>query len=427
MDLEAVETTLRAALLAEGPPILAGLLNGIGSGRQDAPVLCPRCRIPMESHGRKTKTVVTMVGCTPFSRSMFECPRCDAVRFPGDEALGIVNTTRSPGVLRLVAFVAHEAPFSKAARQLDVLAGLHLSVKDVERIAEGVGKDMMTCNDRMVMQYSRAESVASAGIIPVMYIEADGTGTPMVKRELEGRRGKQPDGKAKTREAKIGCVFTQTTTDEQGRAVRDPGSTTLVGRIESSEAFGKRLYAEAVRRGLFEAAVVVFLGDGAPWLRTLVETHFPRAVHIIDLFHAKEHVALLTKLLFYRDDAAAMALRNLWWEHLEKGEIEVILTEGRQLLKSHRTFEKEIEGELAYLEKNKNRMRYAWFRARGFFVGSGVVEAACRTIVGERLKKSGMKWTKDGANDIIALRCTYLSNSEEDYWEQRATAGAKTH
>ena len=119
----------------------------------------------------------------------------------------------------------------------------------------------------------------------------------MTPEELRGRRGKQADGSAKTREAKLGCVFTQTTTDAKGFPVRDPRSTSFVGAIESAENFGWRIYGEAVRRGLTQAQQAVVLGDGAEWVKNLAQMHFPEATFIIDLYHARQHVSELCKIL----------------------------------------------------------------------------------------------------------------------------------
>lgn len=149
------------------------------------------------------------------------------------------------------------------AEDLRVYAGITASAKDVERVAERIG------DETEVRRRTEAEAlIGPTGeqrvekTIPVLYVAYDGTGVPMTKREVAGRKGKQPDGSAKTREAKPGCVFTQTTTDENGRPVRDPDSTTFVGAVENAEAFGRRIYAEARRRKLEEAARVVVLGDG---------------------------------------------------------------------------------------------------------------------------------------------------------------------
>ena len=103
----------------------------------------------------------------------------------------------------------------------------------------------------------------------------------MTQAKLAGRPGKQADGSARTREAKLGCVFTQTTTDEKGFAGRDPDSTSFVAAIESSDEFGRRIYAEAVRRGLYDDHRVVVVGDAAEWTRTIAEEHFPEATQIM--------------------------------------------------------------------------------------------------------------------------------------------------
>ncbi len=302
-----------------------------------------------------------------------------------------------------------------------------MSAKDLERVAEGIG--------RQVEQWDRGERaalVASAEAaaqpprpgpgapVPVLYVCYDGTGVPMVPAEVKGRRGKQPDGTAKTREAKLGCVFTQTSTDQRGRPVRDPASTSFVGAIETAEAFGWRLYGEALRRGLRRAQRLAVLGDGARWVWTLAELHFPEAIQIVDVYHAREHIAELCRLLCDQHEDRALRLRTRWWTHLDEGRVEKIVAQARRRLPRSRRRRQPLEQQLAYLETNAERMRYAAFRAHGLFVGSGVVEAGCKTVIAQRLKQSGMEWSMRGANAIIALRSTILSGRFEDFWEARA-------
>jgi hypothetical protein len=256
--------------------------------------------------------------------------------------------------------------------------------------------------------------------IEALYIEFDGTGVPMVPHEVAGRKGKQADGSAKTREAKLGCVFTQTAFDEKGRPIRDPGTTTFVGAIEDAQAFGRRIYAEAVRRGLFQAKRVVCLGDGAEWVKNQAGLHFGHAQFIIDFYHACEHVSTLCRCLFDRDLKRLNRYRERWVDFLEQGNIEGIIDQARGLLPKDPQTGKDARTQIAYFEKNKDHMRYAAFRKQGLFIGSGVIEAGCKTVIGQRLKQSGMEWTVRGANDIISLRCTTLSNRAEEFWEQRA-------
>ena len=241
----------------------------------------------------------------------------------------------------------------------------------------------------------------------------------MTREELKGRRGKQADGSSRTREAKIGCVFTQTTTDGEGLPIRDPESTTFVGAIETAEMFGSRIFREALRRGLDTAQRVVVLGDGAEWIKNLADLHFPQAITIVDLYHAREHVVQLCKYLF-TDEKEITRHRIRWWKHMDRGKVEKIISEARKVLPEDPGTKKKATTEMNYLQKNKARMRYSDFRAEGLFVGSGVVEAGCKTVIGQRLKQSGMEWSLRGANSIIALRCVMKSNRFEDYWESRA-------
>jgi len=253
--------------------------------------------------------------------------------------------------------------------------------------------------------------------VPILYIAIDGTGVPVVPRETEGRRGKDGTGKAKTREAKIGCVFTQTRQDEKGYPIRDEDSTTYVGAIEMAEAFGPRIYAEAVRRGLRQAQKVVVLGDGAPWIWEIAAQHFPGATEIVDLYHARQHLADLGKAVYGPTSAESKSWATARSEQLDDGDVEAVITSMRRLRPRQPKVRKAVRKAIKYFQTNKERMRYAKFRHEGLFVGSGVVEAGCKIIIGLRLKQSGMRWTVDHANAIIALRCCQLSGRWEEFWE----------
>jgi hypothetical protein len=419
-DLEAWETALRAAVLSCGAKILVGLLEGIGSGRRPGRVVC-RCGTAMESQGLKEKELLTILGPVPYLRSMFQCPVCQATRYPGDEALDVVETTRSPGLRRMMARAGSQSTFKEGQEDLKVYAGIEVSAKDVERVAEGIGQQMevWASREREAM-LEQNESVRPEKTIPTFYIGYDGTGVPMTEAERRGRKGKQADGSAKTREAKLGCVFTQTAVDAKGFAVRDPDSTSFVGAIESAEDFGWRIFGEAMRRGLPQAQRGIVLGDGAEWVKNLAQMHFPEATFIIDLYHARQHVSELCKVLFAGDEKKIGPQRIRWWTDLDEGKVEKIIRQARQQLPEDAQARKRGEAEIHYLEKNKMHMRYAEFRSQGLFVGSGVVEAGCKTLIGQRLKQSGMEWSVRGANAIISLRCIIKSNRFEDYWESRA-------
>jgi len=422
VDLEAWETGLRAAVLSAGAKALGELLDGIGSGRQAEPMHCPSCAQRMQSVGRRTKQLLTILGPVRYRRTRLHCPRCGRTAYPGDALLDIVGTTRSPGLRRMMARAGSKSTFKEGRDDLKIFAGLTVSAKDVERVAEAVGQEMDVWLRRERQQWiAYRPAGVSRPTIPILYIEADGTGVPMVRRELTGRRGKQPDGSARTREAKLGCVFTQTTVDGRGRPIRDPMSTSFVGAIETAEQFGWRLYAEAVRRGLYQAQQVIVLGDAAAWILQLQIQHFPQARYITDLYHAREHVADLCHDLFAGQDKKIVAHRIRWWADLDAGRVEKIAAAAEGDLPDRGAGRDKGRRQIAYLRKNKEHMRYAAFRRQGLFVGSGVIEASCRSVIGQRLKQSGMEWSVRGANAIITLRCMLQSGRLEDYWESRVS------
>jgi hypothetical protein len=344
---------------------------------------------------------------------------CRAGVIPKDVELDVVGTCFSPGVRRMMGRVGAKEAFDEGRRDLKELAGIVVKTKSVERISEAIGQQA-----EGVFQAERHAALSGklAGVeaAPTLYIAIDGTGVPVVARETEGRKGKQNPERAKTREAKLGCVFTQTLLDDQGRPRRDEHSTTYVGAIESAEQFGPRIYAEAVRRGLKRAGRVVVVGDGAPWIWNLADEQFHDAIQIIDLYHARQHLIELAKSVYGQAATKAADWAAGRSQQLDEGNIEAVLTALRRLRPGDEAAQKTVRSALHYFQSNASRMRYANFRSQSLFVGSGVVEAGCKTVIGHRLKQSGMQWTVRGANDIIALRCLQLSGRWEEFWEARA-------
>ena len=414
-DLEAWEEAIRNAVLRYGASLLEGLLARTGCGRRDTPVLDAGGH-PMHSIGVRQKTITTLLGEVTLRRSVFQDAAADHSRIPLDESLGVNGTTFSPGVRRFMARAGSRCSFVDASEDLLLYARLKVTPKQVQRVAEDVGRAVEDWNGAQAA--ARAREKVSATPVAILYVSFDGTGVPMRKSELQASKGKGADGKARTREVKLGCVFTQTGTDEDGRPVRDPDSTTYVGAIESSEFFGLRIYQEAVARRCEQADKIVILTDGARYNKTIAATHFPGAVHIIDLYHAREHLADLAKALSLED-----AQQRAWRDLLDMGRIEDILEQANSRIvglspASHQA--DELRKGLGYFKENAELMRYAEFRLAGYFVGSGVVEAGCRTVIGQRLKHSGMFWSLRGANAIIASRCCQLSGRFEDFWEDAA-------
>lgn len=412
-----MELAIRTAMLRLGGRLLEGLLAadaghrgprvGCGAGHQAGFV------------SYRAKTIDTVVGPVTVRRAWYHCAACGHGLAPRDGELGVAGASLSPGLARMSARAASAVPFAPARRLLAELAGAELTVKRVGRSAEaaGVAAAAVLAARADAARSRRVAVLPLAGGPDMLYIAVDGTGVPVVAREAEGRKGKGDDGKARTREIKLGCMFTQTRPDGEGRPVRDPGSSTYLATFEPAERFGQLVDAEARRRGSERVRQLVMLGDGAAWIWNQADQLFPAATQIVDLFHAREHLHDLANLAArllagHRDDWLAARL-----EEPGNGDTDAILAAGRDL-----DFTGSLAGErdkaLAYFARNAHRMRYQHFRELGMFVGSGVVEAGCKSIVGQRLKLSGMRWTIAGATGIATLRCLDASDRWEDIWQR---------
>jgi hypothetical protein len=407
-NLEAVELGLRAAMNRDLCGVLEQLLNDPG-------LVVPedQSRAGEKCHRGRGKDMETIFGSVPLWRNYYHGAAAEGGRVPLDQALGLLHSY-SPGLVRMMCRMGARQSFEAGAQDLKALAGVEVEGRQIQRIVNLVGPEVKeTLQPKALPEHLKER-------IPVFYVTMDGTGVPMVPAELEGRAGKQEDGTAKTCEIKVGCTFTQTQTDEEGLPVRDYASTSyLVSFVEASE-FGSLLRQEALRRGMGRADRVVVISDGAAGLRNIARDKFPFATHILDMFHALGHLSELAAALYGKDTVEADAAEVRWKDWLEEDKVQVVLDEVNQAVKSLRGPRREVALEhIGYVENNKDRMLYGTYRKLGLFYGSGVVEAGCRTVIGQRLKNSGMFWTKAGALNVAILRCALLDERFDQYWDRR--------
>jgi hypothetical protein len=410
---------VRAAMHHAGAAALSELLRFSvpATDQRSTPCACGR-----QAHYQelRSKPLLTVVGQAEVARPYYLCPHCHTGQFPVDAELDIENTEFSPGVRRMLATVGQEAAFDRGRQQLKLLADLEVTTKAVERTAEAIGEDIAARQQTEIQQAMQLDLPILVGEpIPVLYVQVDGTGLPVVKKETLGRQGKAEGQPAQTREAKLGCAFTETTWDNQGYAIRDPDSTTYVGAIETAEEFGKRIYLEAWNRGWTRAEKKVFMGDGSEWIWNIANQHFTGAMQIVDLFHARQHLWDLARKLYPSQEAELRRWMMVHQDFLDEGRIEDLVAALRAIDSSNPELADKIRIEAGYFENNKERMRYPKFRNQHLFVGTGVIEAGCKSLIGSRCKQSGMFWTVRGANAILALRCCQFNRRFEDYWAAR--------
>jgi hypothetical protein len=370
--------------------------------------------------GYRGKVIDTVVGEARLRRAWYHCSRCKRGNArgrglaPRDGELGITGTSLSPGLAAMAATAGAAVPFARAARLLRELAGVRLTVKRVERAAEAAGRASAA------VTRAQARLVARRKLVPLppsplpdkLYAVIDGTGVPVTRKETEGRQGKGQDGRARTREVKMAVFFTQDKVNNEGYPVRDRASSSYIATFEPAAAFGDLVKAEGIRRGAGHVRQMTVIGDGAAWIWGIAARTFPEATQVVDLYHAREHLHSLTRSLEFmlgdrKDEWLAARLEDLDYGYIDGIEAAVRAYPLEGVKKD------EVGRELGYFLANAPRMRYHWFRQCGLFVGSGVVEAGCKSVIGQRLKQSGMHWTVAGADSIITLRCADASSQWE--------------
>lgn len=391
-------------------------LNADTSDHAGAELPCS-CGAPAQYRGRHEKTFESVLGPLRLERAYYHCDRCQGGFCPRDHALRLELFSLTPGVLRMTGSAAALVSFEESSSLLHELAGVKVSISQVQRAAETLGEAVATdervCVERM------------GEIAPTMYLGMDGTGVPMRPEEVADRVGKQPDGSAKTREAKVVTMWTAESRDEAGKPVRDPGSITYSAAIESAAVvdtslkrsdLAERVLREATRRGFTEAPRCAVLGDGSSWIWNTATELFPQAIQILDRYHAKEALHRTAQSIFGATSAEAKPWATARCTELDDGKLQAIIS----ALRPHIGACKEAAKCATYIIRNRRRMRYPKFHAQALCTSTGVLEAGCKVAIGTRLKRAGMHWSVFGANAIIALRCAKLSGRFEDFWERRS-------
>jgi len=363
--------------------------------------------------GRETLGVQGMFGGFPLSRDYYYHPGKNQGHYPADDALGL-EVSYTPALAKLLCLEgADEQTYLKAERHLQQTGGISVSARQIQRVIQRVGAAAQQWQERAA-QPAQCER----GHLPILYVSADGTGIPMVPEELAGRKGKQAEGKAKTRQVYLGCAFTQHRVDEKGHPVRDWESTTYISSLKSIDLFGPFLRQEALRRGMGNATKVVLLIDGANGLENMGKLNFKDCVQIVDFYHAMEHAGEVLVALLGKDHPEHKGRLRRWAKKLLKDKVEVLIEETRQEC-AGKPQAPAVEEALHYFVTNLSRMQYGTFRAAGYFIGSGVVEAGCKTVIGARCKQSGMFWSEPGAENILAFRCIHSSRRLDEFWKHR--------
>jgi len=400
-DMQTLETGLRDALLKDGCRILQGLL--------DQPHALGKYVPDGEFHENRSKTVQSLLGSFTLSRGYYQTS--NGMYFPMDVVLGLTDSY-TPGLAKLMCHSAGtDGSFGDAEKTLQLYAGVKVPATQIRKLTQQIGAEIGQWNTER--QEHRCEAV------PTMYMTYDGTQVPMRKIETEGRKGKNPGERSKGREAKLGCVFTSHEFDDDCNPVRTAESTSYIASFDEAGKFGSLMLQEARLRGLGRCERSAVLGDGAHWIWNIAQKSFPGAKQILDFFHACEHLDNLASVLFPEDTKKSSRHFKKWKKWLENDSVMNIVAEASTLKPRSGLRRKKVIKEVGYLESNAERMMYATFKKEGYFIGSGVVEAGCKTVVGKRAKQSGMHWRINGAQHVLNIRCSIMSETYDNYWIHR--------
>lgn len=399
LDLAEAEQRVRAGMLALGARLLETGLAARGTGKTETRLGCA-CGAMARFEGYRAKGVQTLVGWVTMRRAYYACPHCGHGCCPLDAALGLARDSHSPGVRRLAARFGAVLPFAPAAATLAEAAGIRLSASTVRDVTETVGAR------REAHVVAEVVHAWTAGVPPATVAPPD-----RLYVAMDGVRILASDGAG--REAKVGVVVPVARTLAGERRA----AASYAASFEPAEAFGRRLALEAHRRGLEGAAAIAVLGDGAAWIWQLAAEHFPTAVQIVDWFHASERIWAFGRALFGADTPETTAWVEQQLGRLAQGQAAALAVEWRGLALRGETAAVRDE-QVTYFTNQADRMAYARYRGAGWDIGSGMVESACKYVIGAREKGPGMRWSDVGANSVAQVRVALFN----DQWDEAFAA-----
>lgn len=384
-----------------GASLVAGLCS-LAAAPQPSPSLPCACGHQALYQRERKAQVTTLLGPISFQRAYYLCPACGVGQHPLDAQLQCCAGSRSQALDELLALLgATQDSFGQAAMVLERLTLVHVSANSVRAATEQLGALLLERHPQP--QSERPASPPPCARAPAspsrLYITMDGVLAHLHERGWS--------------EIKVGCCYQTHTRVDRARPERleiRAHSPSYVAALEEAREFGWRLWEEAMRRGVLRSEEVVVLGDGAHWIWNIAERHFPRAIQIVDWYHASEYLwnaasAIWGEASSKRAEWAQAQLDKLW-----ESKVDEVLLE----LEQWGARGEPVAAALSYYSEHQTRMDYASYRARGLQIGSGSVESACKQLVSARLKQAGMIWDADGAEAVAMVRAWLKS----ERWEE---------
>ncbi|HUZ76902.1 MAG TPA: ISKra4 family transposase [Chloroflexota bacterium] len=381
-------------------------------GKRGASAACPACAGQCEARGQRERTLI-LPGDEQLrlERAYLVCQGCGLGRFPLDDVLELLPGSLSPRLQQAVVRLSTSLPFGQAAREVAWLLGVSVSERLACRLTEKAGTTSVALHALEVERVEREQPPPPAGPA-LQQVSADGAMVPLLHGQW-----------AEVKTVAIGTVLSAPGPD--GKAIPRATDISYFSRRTDHETFSRLALPEFHRRGTETATVVVGVMDGSEWLQKFLDMHRPDAVRILDFPHAVEHLAAAAQASLGAGTPDTKAWLDEQSTILRAGNPDTMLA----ALKALRTAaadpllaEAARDNALAYFTKRREQIAYATFEAKGYPIGSGMVESANKLVVEARLKGSGMHWAGDHVDPMLSLRTSLCSGSWAETWRQIAPA-----
>ncbi|MBL8879318.1 MAG: ISKra4 family transposase [Phycisphaerales bacterium] len=362
----------------------------------------------------RSKTIATMMGDIELNRAYYHCRHCKQSATPYDRRVGLGTGPESVGLAQAAVWLGKQDVFENASATLFRLTGQRLSASTIQRLTESVGGVVARAEEKAVraMRPDHPREFAAAmrdwksppaeASPETLYVLVDG-----VQVHQDGWH-----------EAKVVVCYWY---DKDGHR-----HNRYAVRFENAAEFVPFVWSLACRCGLEKAKRVVLLGDGAEWIWRHIGGLLKEAVWIVDWYHACEHVWTCGRVLHGENTVETQAwvkeIEGLLWE----GQVRAILERLRTALARTRAKTKRtaLQALITYIENQDARLAYDKFRAAGLDIGSGSVESACKHLVALRMKRSGMRWSKAGSQNVLSIRAAWLNGEWDAVWNNKPLAAA---
>ena len=414
-----LETNIRSMLKEIGGQALSRYLSRKNEEEETEQIAC-ECSGQAQFHSWREAVIISVFGRVRYKRRYYVCPKCHKGQMPRDEQMGIAPGEVTAGLAKLMGLAGVEVAYEEAKRIVEQFLLFEVNDNTVRKETEQFGvlqeeeekRWEQTSQDEKRLQTRLREKGIQKGRL---YGSIDGAIVPLHGewRELKCLAWYRVETIASYQAHR----HHKKQVGEQTHLQADQISYAC--DIREAEAFGSLLWATGWKRLADLHEELIFICDGAAWIWRLVEKYYPKAIQIVDWYHASEYLSPVAEAAFGRDTPQSkewleQARTDLW-----EGRIQELIRDCQRLAlipaaaeAAHKT--------ISYYQNNEKRMDYARLRSQGYLIGSGTIESACKQIAGHRLKLAGARWSLDGSVQTAKARAAWLSGDWEALALKRA-------